>query len=285
MENYEIKKSIFDYCYNLFNIEPEKYFSIINYFNFIECSIINLKQKYIAFSNSYENTKYTYFINEKTNKNEYKNDYYMNYLGLNLGLTQENVKIIINLLGTKQEKYLCYHNKNLVNDFDDYRELYFNENNNLIFKHYHYKFDENKINYKQNYLNEDKKFILNNFEVISYLNWPDCDIPKNIDEFYNFILYVYEIEQKTLGNIGIHCEAGIGRTGTFILCYELFKYYNEELKNIKKLSNKYEKDYIINQLIINLFITIRYQRMRTIQTNKQLIFIKDFIDYLINLID
>ena len=282
MENYEIKKYIFDYCYDLLSIEPEKYLSIINYFNFIEGSIINLNQKYIAFSNSYENINFEYYINELSRKNEYKNDYYMNYLGLNLGLTQENVKIIINLLGTKQENYLCYHNKKLINNIDDYKQLYYNDKNELIFEHYYYKFDKNKIDYKQNYLNKDKEFILNNFNVISYLNWPDGSIPSSLDDFYKFILYVYELEQKIKGNIGIHCEAGIGRTGTFILCYDIFKYYKEELNYIKKLS-MIEKNKKINKLIIDLFVKIRYQRMRTIQTLEQLQFIKDFINYLLNL--
>lgn len=280
MENYEIKKNIFDYCFDLLSIEPEKYLSIIEYFNFIEGSIINLKQKYIAFSNSYENKNYIYTINEKTRKNEYKNDYYMNYLGLNLGLTQENVKIIINLIGTKQENYLCFHNKKLINNIDDYKELYYDDNNNLIFKHYHYEFDKNKINYKQNYLNENKEFILNDFEVISYLNWPDGNVPKSLDDFYKFILYVYELEQNVKGNISVHCEAGIGRTGTFILCYDIFKHYQEELNEFKSLS-LIDRNKIIDKLIIDLFINIRNQRMRTIQTITQLEFIKNFINYLI----
>jgi len=290
-EKYEIKRNIYEYCYDLLSIEPEKYISIIEYFNFIEGSIINLKQKYIAFSNTYENSKYIYNINPLSRKNDYKNDYYMNYLGLNLGLTQENVKIIINLIGTKKENYLCYHKKFLVNNIDDYKDYYYNDNNELIFKHYHYEFDKNKLNYKKDYeedydediLFKDKEYEINDFEVISYLNWPDGDIPISIDDFYKFILYVFELEQNIKGNIGIHCEAGIGRTGTFILCYDIFKNYSIELNEIKNLSS-FDKNKFIDNLIINLFIKIRYQRMRTIQTIKQLHFIKNFVFYLLNIL-
>jgi len=101
-----------------------------------------------------------------------------------------------------------------------------------------------------------------------------------MEDFYNFILYVFDLETKLNGNIGIHCEAGIGRTGTFIVCYDIFKYYNEYLSNLKNLSLD-EQNNFINDLIIKLFISVRYQRMKFIQTLEQLKFIFDFILYLI----
>jgi protein tyrosine phosphatase len=78
----------------------------------------------------------------------------------------------------------------------------------------------------------DRKLVVNNMAKSSskiihhlhYVDWEDMCAP-NIIDLHNYLnqLYMYENDNTTNGHIMIHCSAGVGRTGTTIICYELFR--------------------------------------------------------------
>lgn len=53
-----------------------------------------------------------------------------------------------------------------------------------------------------------------------YTHWPDFDLPKTSDSFLDFLFAVRESGSLDISRNGpavIHCSAGIGRSGTFVL--------------------------------------------------------------------
>merc|ERR1739838_1023694 len=55
-----------------------------------------------------------------------------------------------------------------------------------------------------------------------FLKWPDFDVPQNPGEVLEFLGIVHnkymEVDQTRRGPIVVHCSAGIGRSGAFIVC-------------------------------------------------------------------
>ena len=93
-----------------------------------------------------------------------------------------------------------------------------------------------KIDYKTEEINEDIIIrtcnVLNKetnekrvIQQIHYGGWPDHEIPKDIQTVYGNILFMFNIVDKLIGKspICVHCSAGVGRTGTFIALYNLYK--------------------------------------------------------------
>ena len=60
---------------------------------------------------------------------------------------------------------------------------------------------------------------------IHYGGWPDHEIPKDIQTVYGNILFMFNIVDNIIGQspVCVHCSAGVGRTGTFIALYNLYK--------------------------------------------------------------
>jgi protein tyrosine phosphatase len=73
---------------------------------------------------------------------------------------------------------------------------------------------------------------------ITFNNWPDFDIP-DINAFYD-LLKMFDLltdYQKQDSPIVVHCKAGVGRTGTFILIHKMMHFIKkgEEIPNIIEL--------------------------------------------------
>lgn len=114
----------------------------------------------------------------------------------------------------------------------------------------------------------NKKQIIN---IYRYDNWPDKNIPDNYNLIYRYVHMVYTILQNSTNKkVLIHCSAGVGRTGTLIICLELLKYINDNLLNLKTFDKI--KDFKIEEiykLILNKIIYLRQYRPLTVQTLTQ----------------
>ena len=68
-----------------------------------------------------------------------------------------------------------------------------------------------------------------------FLGWPDHGVPKFATSLISFIRHVrHEYKKnKTVAPMLVHCSAGVGRTGTFILLdYMLERLMHEDTINI-----------------------------------------------------
>lgn len=109
-----------------------------------------------------------------------------------------------------------------------------------------------------NYKGEDKIIYHYNF-----YKWPDHGTPHRIDDFYNFICYVQKEEyyhNKNKSPIIVHCSAGVGRTGCYILIDSIIKFIRENKNKPVKVSP------------INLLRYIRDYRIELVQTPDQFLF-------------
>ncbi|XP_067932513.1 receptor-type tyrosine-protein phosphatase alpha-like [Watersipora subatra] len=56
-----------------------------------------------------------------------------------------------------------------------------------------------------------------------FTSWPDHGVPAEMRPYVSFYRKVKEGTQHLTGPILVHCSAGVGRTGTFISCWNLLK--------------------------------------------------------------
>jgi protein tyrosine phosphatase len=124
------------------------------------------------------------------------------------------------------------------------------------------------------YNNSSKK--QRKIQQIHFIAWPDHGVP-NIEGgkiFDTFIEIINEVDEFRGNNpIVVHCSAGVGRTGTFISMYSLYK----EIKN--QIDNK-EKEIQFN--IFNLVRKIKEMRILMVQTEVQFQFIHYFVRHLLS---
>ncbi|XP_052089209.1 receptor-type tyrosine-protein phosphatase beta-like [Mytilus californianus] len=102
----------------------------------------------------------------------------------------------------------------------------------------------------------------------NYLAWPDMGTPKTSNNMITFVDTIRrEVKPTTNGPILVHCSAGVGRTGTFIVMDILL----QELR-----SGRQEVD------IFGTILKLRNNRVNMVQTEDQYVFIfnciKDFIE-------
>jgi len=129
---------------------------------------------------------------------------------------------------------------------------------------------------------QDKKFsntcmskvILNSCKevsVIKYLGWPDHGVPKNLESLKE-LFEVYHFEKIKIYNtpILVHCSAGIGRTGVFLLIDMTLSHISKSLSS----------DPLID--IPGTVVKLRTQRMGMIQTLEQYKLSWKFINYCVN---
>ena len=113
--------------------------------------------------------------------------------------------------------------------------------------------------------NNEKKII-----QIHYGSWPDHQ-SVDLQSIYGNILFMFNMVDKEIGNspILVHCSAGVGRTGTFIALYNLYKDILNQIHDEKK------KKIIIN--FMNLVRKMKEMRMHLVETEEQYKLIYQFV--------
>jgi len=139
-----------------------------------------------------------------------------------------------------------------------------------------------KITYTTEEINEDitirKCHVLNkttneerDISQIHYGGWPDHETPKDMQTVYGNILFMFNIVDNEIGKspIVVHCSAGVGRTGTFIALYNLYKdiLFQINDKNVKKISFS----------LMNLVRKLKEMRLYLVENDKQYKMIYQFI--------
>ncbi|XP_062509242.1 receptor-type tyrosine-protein phosphatase F-like isoform X2 [Corticium candelabrum] len=90
-----------------------------------------------------------------------------------------------------------------------------------------------------------------------YLMWPDHGVPQHPYSLLNFIRKSSNANPPDSGPIIVHCSAGVGRTGTYIALFSLWKM-------------------MVNEGKVDVFGTVRdlrYQRCMMVQTESQYVFV------------
>ncbi|CAC5416990.1 PTPRB [Mytilus coruscus] len=105
----------------------------------------------------------------------------------------------------------------------------------------------------------------------NYLAWPDMGTPKTTDIMINFVDTVrQEVKPNMNGPIVVHCSAGVGRTGTFIIMDIL-------LQEIRSKCTEVD--------IFGMILKMRNYRLNMVQTEDQYIFIHNCVKDLIDVSD
>ncbi|RVD91691.1 tyrosine phosphatase [Tubulinosema ratisbonensis] len=145
------------------------------------------------------------FIAAQLPKPEFKEDFFRLILN-------SECKLIISLVDCKDEDY--FEENELVE-------------RKVIFYHKEESFYDELYKFKGKFL----------IRRLRYLNWNDFSIPCGF-EFSNFVNYYSKIKNDSF--VIVHCLAGVGRTGTFIM-YDIL--------------SKYEK--VTDENFIDLFLELR----------------------------
>lgn len=230
------------YC----NVKPYQYNHLI----------INNKNKYINASpiNIY---KEKYFIATQGPKNETIEDFWTM-------IDEYNCNVIVMLCNLKEngtEKCAKYWSESYtMNNYKIKAEKRFEQKRNLIrqFKLINISKKTERIIYH-----------------IQFIDWPDHDVP-DCEEGKVFEIFLNMIENvdnlKGDGPVVVHCSAGVGRTGTFISMYYLYK-------EIKKQIDENKKE--IQFSIFNFVRKLKEMRILSVQTIFQYHFIHQFVYYLL----
>ena len=126
---------------------------------------------------------------------------------------------------------------------------------------------ERKIKFKsQN--NSTEKIITQ----IHYEGCPDHGVPAIQIGFQAFLYIIHKADElKGKGPIVTHCSAGVGRTGTFISIFFLYKEIMEQINN-QQLTD-------IQFSVFNMVRKLKEMRLLMVQNREQYKFIYEFIDY------
>merc|ERR1712210_416758 len=98
--------------------------------------------------------------------------------------------------------------------------------------------------------------------------WPDLDAPDDPKVLVDMVLKAQEL-QTTPSPILVHCSAGVGRTGTFIALYKLWKDYKNP--NVMSLA------------ILPTVVELRQQRTSMVQRPKQYCYVAKCLSFLISM--
>ena len=105
---------------------------------------------------------------------------------------------------------------------------------------------------------------------IHYGSWPDHQ-SVNIESIYGNILFMFNFVDKEIGKspILVHCSAGVGRTGTFLALYNL---YRDILNQIHEDTNNK-----ITISFLNLVRKFKEMRLHLVETEDQYNLIYQFV--------
>ena len=113
---------------------------------------------------------------------------------------------------------------------------------------------------------DNKKII----KQIHYGGWPDHQ-SLDIQDVYGNILFMFNLVDNEIGHspIVVHCSAGVGRTGTFIALYNLYRDILNQIhdNNTKKITVNF----------MNLVRKLKEMRMHLVETEDQYNLIYKFV--------
>ena len=119
------------------------------------------------------------------------------------------------------------------------------------------------------YLDKEKK-IEKTIKQIHYGSWPDHQ-SLDINKVYGNILFMFNLVDNEIGHnpICVHCSAGVGRTGTFIALYNLYRDILNQLHD--------DKINIISISFLNLVGKMKEMRMHLVEREDQYKLIYEFV--------
>ena len=148
--------------------------------------------------------------------------------------------------------------------------------------------DEEKYTFKNEEPNKPYEILkvkLNNKSLLEryrYKVWPDYGVPQDLGQFHEFVVDVSERHNSVSEEKGIliHCSAGVGRTGVFLMSFLLYNHlYNKNIIDstkildsiIESINDNNNSDLINN--VANLLSSLRNDRPHLVQTVGQFEFI------------
>jgi protein tyrosine phosphatase len=124
--------------------------------------------------------------------------------------------------------------------------------------------------------NEEKEI-----KQIHYGGWPDHEIPSDMKNVYGNILFMFNFVDNLIGQgpnikhpIVVHCSAGVGRTGTFISLYNIYRDILNQIHNKKKKSIFFS--------LMNTVRQLKEMRLYLVENDDQYKMIYQFISKLLN---
>ena len=159
---------------------------------------------------------------------------------------------------------------------------YFGENEevNTIFKHHNITLtgkQDNDVYEERTFTYKDKNKKTKTVTHLWFRAWPDHGVPE-LNNFIKLLERFNKLKNERQGNFNplVHCSAGVGRTGTFIVLDHIL--YDKKGNPITDLDS-YKKDDDIYTLMDNTICQLRQQRNEVmVQTGSQYKFIYDVIE-------
>lgn len=217
-------------------------------------------------------------INKENEGNHYINAsginaYHKNYFIATQGPKPETIKdfwTMIDEQGCKIIIMLCQLEENKKKKCENY---WITE-----FAHDIEEYDETKWIFRQMKHKDLKSGEDRTITQLHFTEWKDKDVPEEeFDKFIDAFEFIDRGRKNNKNNqdtpVVVHCSAGVGRTGTFIAMYYLYK---EILGQIKQNKNE------ITFNIFNLVRKLKEMRAHLVQTEEQYIFLYKFVQYLLN---
>ncbi|CCJ31353.1 unnamed protein product [Pneumocystis jirovecii] len=128
-------------------------------------------------------------------------------------------------------------------------------------------------------LGENKSELVKHIFHVYFGNWPDHSVPQDLQPIMDLISLITNIRKKKDDIILVHCSAGCGRTGTFIVLDYLISTLSEFKNDSSKKNHIFDDD---KDPIFDVINHIREQRMVMVQSFSQLELIYKMAEYFLN---